>query len=108
MTSPRVEPHARTARESADPRPTPPFVKELAEPKGPSSKAAWSGRRGGSSRGAAGAGGDDRDRTGNLRLAKAALSQLSYIPGERTPVRWWAQVESNYRPRPYQGRALTN
>ena len=25
-------------------------------------------------------GGDDRDRTGNLRLAKAALSRLSYIP----------------------------
>lgn len=24
--------------------------------------------------------GDDRDRTGNLRLAKAALSQLSYVP----------------------------
>jgi hypothetical protein len=24
--------------------------------------------------------GDDRDRTGGLRLAKAALSQLSYIP----------------------------
>ena len=24
--------------------------------------------------------GDNRDRTGNLRLAKAALSQLSYIP----------------------------
>jgi hypothetical protein len=25
-------------------------------------------------------GGDDRDRTGNLRLAKPALSQLSYVP----------------------------
>jgi hypothetical protein len=25
-------------------------------------------------------GGDNRDRTGNLRLAKPALSQLSYIP----------------------------
>jgi hypothetical protein len=25
-------------------------------------------------------GGDSRDRTGNLRLAKPALSQLSYIP----------------------------
>ncbi len=24
--------------------------------------------------------GDDRDRTGDLSLAKAALSQLSYIP----------------------------
>ena len=28
------------------------------------------------------AGGDSRDRTGNLRLAKPALSQLSYIPGK--------------------------
>ena len=27
-------------------------------------------------------GGDNRDRTGNLRLAKPALSQLSYIPGK--------------------------
>jgi hypothetical protein len=26
--------------------------------------------------------GDDRDRTGNLRVANAALSQLSYVPGE--------------------------
>ena len=26
-------------------------------------------------------GGDDRDRTGNLRLAKPALSLLSYVPG---------------------------
>ncbi len=25
-------------------------------------------------------GGDDRDRTDDLRLAKAALSQLSYVP----------------------------
>src|SRR5262249_40988845 len=30
--------------------------------------------------------GDDRDRTGNLRLAKPALSQLSYVPGP-TPIR---------------------
>lgn len=28
--------------------------------------------------------GDDRDRTGNLRLARAALSQLSYVPGSCT------------------------
>ncbi len=28
-------------------------------------------------------GGDDRDRTDDLRLAKPALSQLSYIPGNR-------------------------
>jgi hypothetical protein len=33
-------------------------------------------------------GGDSRDRTGNLRLAKPALSQLSYIPDIVGP--WWA------------------
>ena len=27
--------------------------------------------------------GDDRDRTGNLRLAKPTLSQLSYVPKPR-------------------------
>jgi hypothetical protein len=52
-------------------------------------------------------GGDDRNRTDSLRLAKAALSQLSYIPNSKVYF-WWAKVESNYRPRPYQGRALTN
>ena len=40
------------------------------------------------------AGGDDRDRTGDLRLAKPALSRLSYIPGaaRATPAfsKWWA------------------
>ena len=30
--------------------------------------------------------GDDRDRTGNLRLAKPALSQLSYVPFSRSGV----------------------
>ena len=36
------------------------------------------------------AGGDDRDRTGDLRLAKPALSRLSYIPGaaRATPARF--------------------
>jgi hypothetical protein len=29
--------------------------------------------------------GDDRDRTDNLRLAKPALSQLSYVPGRSNP-----------------------
>ena len=115
--------------------------------------------------------GADGDRTHDLRLAKPALSQLSYSPertsgcpagvvlrraGPRFPVLgapwgcprqrgpsrriapaisirmlpprrgfdrarpyshvhaanqlgpWWAQVESNYRPRPYQGRALAD
>jgi hypothetical protein len=32
-----------------------------------------------------GDGGADRDRTGDLRLARAALSQLSYSPGIRSP-----------------------
>ena len=57
-------------------------------------------------------GGDDRDRTGDLLLAKQVLSQLSYVP---TPVRlqlagepWWAHLDLNQGPRPYQGRALTN
>jgi hypothetical protein len=55
-------------------------------------------------------GGADRDRTGDPLLAKQVLSQLSYSPtfqgGLR--LRWWAWVESNYRPHPYQGCALTN
>jgi hypothetical protein len=36
---------------------------------------------------ARGPGGDDRDRTGNLRLAKPALSPLSYIPAGVTALR---------------------
>ena len=58
-------------------------------------------------------GGDERARTANLRLAKPALSQLSYVPRKmpipapnsdesafpipqlRVPLRWWAQLESN-------------
>ena len=50
-------------------------------------------------------GGADRDRTGDPLLAKQVLSQLSYSP---TLQGWWAWVESNYRPHPYQGCALTN
>ena len=66
-------------------------------------------------------GGAERDRTADLMLAKHALSQLSYsptLPPERADSlfgdpgrlrqRWWAWVESNYRPHPYQGCALTN
>ena len=30
------------------------------------------------------AGGDNRDRTGNLQLAKLALSQLSYVPDSQS------------------------
>src|ERR1700737_3670445 len=69
-------------------------------------------------------GGADRDRTGGLLVANQALSQLSYSPdpvaGCRDRLRvllttghsslatdfWWAWVELNYRPHPYQGCAL--
>ena len=50
-------------------------------------------------------GGADRDRTGDPLLAKQVLSQLSYSPTQR---KWWAWVESNYRPHPYQGCALAS
>ncbi len=50
-----------------------------------------------------GAGGANRDRTDDLLLAKQALSQLSYGPNK-----WWVWEESNFRPHPYQGCALTN
>ena len=58
-------------------------------------------------------GGARRDRTDDLLLAKQALSQLSYgpegpKPDERSRREWWAWVDSNYRPHPYQGCALTN
>lgn len=58
-------------------------------------------------------------RTPDIRLAKAALSQLSYGPAEfaparlparsnRTPTRWWAILDSNQGPQSYQDCALTN
>jgi hypothetical protein len=59
-------------------------------------------------------GGDSGARTRSLRLAKPALSQLSYIPvrtGGRVaaPGRsWWAWVDSNHPPHAYQACALTN
>jgi hypothetical protein len=49
-------------------------------------------------------GGAEEDRTPDPLLAKQVLSQLSYSPVNR----WWAWVDSNYRPHPYQGCALTN
>jgi hypothetical protein len=52
----------------------------------------------------AGNGGADRVRTGDLLLAKQALSQLSYGPGRG----WWAREDLNFRPHAYQARALTN
>ncbi len=79
------------------------------------------------------AGGARRNRTDDLLLAKQALSQLSYGPvcrtrrppapdapmplcpapgngraGDKRSRYWWAWVDSNYRPHPYQGCALTN
>ena len=62
--------------------------------------------------------GDDRDRTGNLWLAKPTLSQLSYVPGaaiaEISDLKSqilnseWAREESNFRPHAYQACALTD
>jgi hypothetical protein len=71
-------------------------------------------------------GGADRDRTGDLKLAKLALSQLSYgpsqgqlqlglevriefsSPGQVLPRKnWWAWDDSNVRPHAYQACALT-
>ena len=71
--------------------------------------------------------GDEGARTLNPRLAKAVLSQLSYVPvvsgwgpaiagsatnGRHRPLAashyQWAHEDSNFGPRPYQGRALTN
>ena len=52
------------------------------------------------------AGGARRDRTDDLMLAKHALSQLSYGPNLQRG-KWWARVDSNYRPHAYQACALT-
>jgi hypothetical protein len=51
-------------------------------------------------------GGDKRDRTVDLLLARQALSQLSYAPIVGNI--WLALVDSNHRPHPYQGCALTS
>ena len=68
-------------------------------------------------------GGARRDRTDDLKLAKLALSQLSYGPDlndrlndtdKSSPAltaakgRWWAWEDLNFRPHAYQARALTN
>ena len=65
-------------------------------------------------------GGACRDRTDDLKLAKLALSQLSYGPtawpkvdqldplsAAAGPKRWWAEKELNLRPHAYQACALT-
>jgi hypothetical protein len=50
--------------------------------------------------------GAERDRTDDLRLAKPALSQLSYSPSLSKAQRW-ARAELNCRPHAYQACALT-
>jgi hypothetical protein len=54
--------------------------------------------------------GASRDRTDDPLLAKQVLSQLSYGPmigPERPKIPWWVWEDSNLRPHPYQGCALT-
>ena len=51
-------------------------------------------------------GGDEETRTPDPLLAKEMLCQLSYVP--RLPKGWWAFLDSNQRPLPYQGSALTS
>src|ERR1043166_3242562 len=88
-------------------------------------RSANDGRKSSISRTSVPAGGARRDRTDDLLLAKQALSQLSYGPWRRTEDRgrttdmirllssdvrrliWWAWIDSNDRPHPYQGCALT-
>ena len=52
-------------------------------------------------------GGDEETRTPDPLLAKEMLYQLSYVPAP-SPGRWWAILDSNQRPLPYQGSALTS
>src|SRR5439155_3682336 len=61
------------------------------------------------SAGSAGSGGDEETRTPDPLLAKEMLSQLSYVPRTLAASggRWWAFLDSNQRPLPYQGSALT-
>ena len=54
-----------------------------------------------------GDGGDEETRTPDPLLAKEMLCQLSYVPSDRKKV-WWAFLDSNQRPLPYQGSALTS
>jgi hypothetical protein len=56
----------------------------------------------------AGGGGDEETRTPDPLLAKEMLCQLSYVPVTRVGGKWWAHLDSNQGPRPYQGRALTS
>jgi hypothetical protein len=59
--------------------------------------------------GARGDGGDEETRTPDPLLAKEMLCQLSYVPVDpRAREVWWAFLDSNQRPLPYQGSALTS
>ncbi len=53
-------------------------------------------------------GGDEEARTPDLLLAKEMLFQLSYVPLAAVGRVWWAFLDSNQRPLPYQGSALTS
>ena len=56
-------------------------------------------------------GGAEEDRTPDPLRAKQVLSQLSYSPflsKTYQPLNWWVWVDSNHRPQPYQGCALTS
>ena len=58
-------------------------------------------------------GGDEETRTPDPLLAKEMLFRLSYVPlpSGHVPeerVGWWAFLDSNQRPLPYQGSALTS
>ena len=68
----------------------------------------WWGGPGARGRG----GGDEETRTPDPLLAKEMLFQLSYVPSPNSAqtreARWWAFLDSNQRPLPYQGSALTS
>ncbi len=74
----------------------------------------WSGRVRGSgsvlvvSGSGPGSGGDEETRTPDPLLAKEMLFRLSYVPLRPQGRRWWAFLDSNQRPLPYQGSALTS
>ena len=51
-------------------------------------------------------GGDEETRTPDPLLAKEMLYRLSYVPAPDGE--WWAILDSNQRPLPYQGSALTS
>ena len=55
-----------------------------------------------------GDGGDEETRTPDPLLAKEMLFQLSYVPVLDVMRGWWAFLDSNQRPLPYQGSALTS